>query len=170
MRIEVNIDGRFANVRVSRCCDVDGGGGNAAQAGPRLKGMMTGNGELILVVDDMDIQREIANEMLTLLHYRVSTAASGEEAVAFLRKQKPALVILDMIMPGIDGLDTFRRIKNLHPEQRTIIVSGYSESERIHEALNLGAGAFLRKPFTITELARIVRVELDRPRDGHRYR
>lgn len=140
---------------------------SVVRAAPRLTGVTAGSGELILVVDDVDIQREIATEMLTLLRYRVATAASGEDAVAFLHHQRPALVILDMIMPGLDGLDTFRRIKILRPEQRAIIVSGYSESERIHEALNLGAGAFLRKPFTIGDLARTIRAELDRP-SGYR--
>ena len=73
------------------------------------------------------------------------------------------LVILDMIMdPGIDGLETYRRITRLHPGQRAIIASGFSETERVKEALRLGAGAYVRKPYLLEEIGAAVRHELDR--------
>jgi len=72
-----------------------------------------GNGESILVVDDIEEQRQIASEMLGKLGYMVTTASSGEEALEYLRKHTIDLLVLDMIMePGIDGLETYRRVRD----------------------------------------------------------
>jgi len=122
-----------------------------------------GRGERVLVVDDLKEQREIAGEILSKLGYAVATAASGEEAIEHLRQQPAELVVLDMIMePGIDGLETFRRIRALRPGQKTIIASGFSESARVREAQRLGAGAYVRKPYLLETFGRAVRTELDR--------
>jgi PAS domain S-box-containing protein len=119
-------------------------------------------GESILVVDDVAEQREIAVNMLSQLDYQVSAIASGEEAVEYLRKNTVDLVVLDMIMaPGIDGLETFKRIKKINPEQRAIIVSGFSESERVKEAQRLGVGSYVRKPYLLKNIVTAVRFELD---------
>jgi DNA-binding NarL/FixJ family response regulator len=64
--------------------------------------------------------------------------------------------------PGIDGLETYRRILELHPTQKAIIASGYSESERVKEAQKLGAGAYVKKPYLMEKMALAVREELDR--------
>ncbi len=122
-----------------------------------------GRGERILVVDDMQTQRDITKEMLTMLGYRVETAAGGEEAIAFLENDRVDLVILDMIMePGIDGLETFRRLRDLRPDQKTIIVSGFSETGRVKKAQQLGAGAYVKKPFDLRTIGEAVRHELER--------
>jgi len=120
-----------------------------------------GSGEFLLVVDDGKEQREITSGMLTALGYAVETVPSGEAAVEFLGQQSVDLIVLDMIMdPGMDGLDTYRKIIESRADQKTLIVSGYSETERILEAQKLGAGAFLKKPFTLDKLARAVKNEL----------
>jgi len=68
-----------------------------------------------------------------------------------------------MIMdPGIDGLETYRRILELHPRQKAIIASGFSETERVRLAQDLGAGAFLRKPYILEKIGLLVRQELDK--------
>ena len=73
------------------------------------------------------------------------------------------MVILDMIMdPGIDGLETYERILKHHPGQKALIVSGYSTSDRIHKALALGAGGYLRKPYHLKELGHAVKEALNR--------
>jgi two-component system cell cycle sensor histidine kinase/response regulator CckA len=73
------------------------------------------------------------------------------------------LIVLDMIMdPGMDGLDTYRNIIEIHPQQRAIIVSGLSESDWVHEAQALGAGAYVKKPYVKEKLGVAVRKELDR--------
>jgi signal transduction histidine kinase len=119
--------------------------------------------ERVLVVDDVPEQREIASRMLTKLGYRVATAGSGEDAVDHLAKHEVDLVVLDMIMdPGIDGCETYRRAVEVRPRLKAVITSGFSESDRVREVQALGAGCYLRKPYTLEQLARGVRDELSR--------
>ncbi len=122
-----------------------------------------GKGEFLLIVDDIKDQRDIATGILTKLGYRVESVSSGEAAVDYLKTRTADLLILDMIMdPGIDGLETYRRILELHPAQKAIIASGYSESERVKEAQKLGAGAYVKKPYLMEKMAVAVREELDK--------
>lgn len=122
-----------------------------------------GNDESILVIDDIKEQRELAAKMLGKLNYRVKTVSSGEEAVQYLRDEKVDLLVLDMIMePGMDGLDAYKAILEIHPKQKAIIVSGFSETERVKEAMSLGAGGYLRKPYVQEKLGLAVRTELDK--------
>ncbi|MEN6487712.1 MAG: PAS domain S-box protein [Smithella sp.] len=120
-------------------------------------------GESILVVDDVREQRELAINMLERLGYRVAAVAGGEEAIEYLKKEKADLIVLDMIMdPGIDGMETYRRIVEKHPGQKAIIVSGFSETDRVRKAQEMGAGAFVRKPYILEKIGLEVRKELDR--------
>ena len=120
-----------------------------------------GNGELILVIDDVEQQREVAVGMLKQLGYSVFSVSSGEEAVAYLKEHEADLLLLDMIMdPGMDGLETYRNIIKRHPGQRAVIASGFSETERVKEAQRLGAGHYLKKPFLIEKLGMAVKAEL----------
>jgi signal transduction histidine kinase/ActR/RegA family two-component response regulator len=122
----------------------------------------TGKNERILVVDDVTEQREIATMILTRLGYQVSSAASGEEAVEFVKQNEVDLLVLDMIMdPGIDGLETYKRIVSIRPGVRAIIASGYSETDRVRLAQQLGAGSYIRKPYTLEKMGLAVRAELD---------
>ncbi len=122
-----------------------------------------GKGESILIVDDVKGQRYLAATMLQKLNYIVSSVSSGEEAIAYLKEHKIDLIVLDMIMdPGMDGLDTYRNILEIHPRQKAIIVSGFSESDRVITAQSLGAGAYVRKPYVIEKLGLAVMKELDR--------
>ena len=122
-----------------------------------------GNGESILIVDDIAEQRQIASEMLEKLGYNVTTVASGEAAINYLVNHTVDLIVLDMIMdPGIDGLETYQRVLQIHPGQRTIIASGYSESDRVKEAQRIGAGTYIKKPYLIEKFGRAVRTELKR--------
>jgi CheY-like chemotaxis protein len=122
-----------------------------------------GRGESILVVDDVMEQRQIATEMLEKLDYTVTTMSSGEEAVKYLHNHTADLLVLDMIMePGIDGLETYKKILKIHPGQKSIIASGYSESARVKEAQHLGAGTYVKKPYLLAKIGRAIRTELDR--------
>jgi CheY-like chemotaxis protein len=122
-----------------------------------------GNGESILVVDDVEDQREIASEMLTKLGYSVVSVSSGEEAVDYMKNHSIDLLVLDMIMePGIDGLDTYKTILELHPNQKAIIASGYSETDRVKEAQRLGATSYVRKPYLLERIGQVVRDELNK--------
>lgn len=117
--------------------------------------------ERILVVDDDDLQRHIANEFLAQLGYSVVRASSGEEALACCKSQDFDLVILDMIMgEGMDGLETYIEICKMTPGMKAIITSGFSESGRVKEAQRLGAGPYLKKPYQLLSLAVMVKMEL----------
>jgi CheY-like chemotaxis protein len=124
---------------------------------------ITGNGESILVVDDVKDQREIASEMLKKLGYSVVSASSGQEAVDYIKNNSVNLIVLDMIMePGIDGLDTYKKILEINPDQKAIITSGYSETDRVKEAQRLGARSYVKKPYLLEKIGRVVKTELDR--------
>jgi CheY-like chemotaxis protein len=123
-----------------------------------------GNGESILVVDDIKGQRELAAEMLTKLNYKTVQASCGEEAVEYLKTGSADVVVLDMIMdPGMDGLETYKKILEIRPQQKAVIVSGFSETNRVNRAQELGAGAYVRKPYVLEKLGLAIRRELDRP-------
>jgi CheY-like chemotaxis protein len=118
---------------------------------PREKYM--GHNESILIVDDVAEQREIASELLKKLGYSVTTVPSGEAAVNYLKTTRMDLVVLDMIMePGMDGLETYRKILTLNPDQKAIIASGFSESVLVKEVQRLGAGVYVKKPYTTEEI------------------
>jgi len=120
-----------------------------------------GKGETILVVDDREEQREIASGMLRKLNYSVTSVASGEEAVDSLKDNAVDLLVLDMIMaPGIDGLDTYKQILELHPKQKAIIASGFSETDRVKEIQKLGAKKYVKKPYTMENIGLAVKEEL----------
>lgn len=120
--------------------------------------VLKGEGERILIVDDMAHQRDIATAILTQLDYRVTAVQSGEEALKYLSNRAADLVVLDMVMdPGMDGLTTFRRILRLNPQQKVIIVSGYSETQRVRSAMALGAGGYVKKPYMLENIASTIR-------------
>jgi len=122
-----------------------------------------GRGESVLVIDDIAEQREVASIFLTRLGYDVKAVSSGEEAVAHLKKHKADILVLDMIIePGIDGLETFQRILQINPRQKAVLVSGFSETDRVREAQRLGAGAYIRKPYMMEKIGLAVRDELDK--------
>ncbi len=121
-----------------------------------------GKGQSILVVDDVREQRKIASGMLEKLGYSVAAVSSGEEAVEYMKTSSADLLILDMIMdPGIDGLETFKRILKSYPGQKAIIASGFSETDRVKEAQDLGAGEYIKKPYTLEKIGLAVKKELE---------
>ncbi|MGC9367691.1 MAG: PAS domain S-box protein [bacterium] len=122
-----------------------------------------GSGEKILVVDDVEQQRVMSELMLSSLGYKVSTVKNGTEAINSVKQEKFDLIILDMIMePDLDGLDTYKKIIEINPGQKALIVSGYSETERVRKAQKLGVGPYLQKPYSVHELSRLIREELDK--------
>ena len=122
-----------------------------------------GNGESVLVVDDIAEQRDIAARLLTRLGYSVRVVSSGEEAVEYLKGNKADILVLDMIMaPGIDGLETYQRVLSIYPKQKAILVSGFSETDRVKKAQRLGAGAYIKKPYVIEKIGVSLRDELNR--------
>jgi PAS domain S-box-containing protein len=121
-----------------------------------------GNEESVLVVDDVEEQREIAYELLSKLGYSAKTVSSGKEAIEYMKSNSADLLVLDMIMdPGIDGLETYKKILKHHPGQKAIIVSGFSETKRVKEAQKLGAAAYVKKPYTLGKLGAAIKSALE---------
>ena len=123
-----------------------------------------GNGESILIVDDEEIPRRMAKHVLLSLGYQVHMLESGEEAVSFVQDKPVDLVILDMLMePGISGYETYRQILQIRPQQKAIVISSYSNNVDVEKTLDLGAAAFLRKPYDLTDIATAVSTALHTP-------
>ena len=122
-----------------------------------------GHGEKILVVDDEARQREIACGLLAKLRYLTDAVSSGEEAVEYLKDHFVDLIVLDMIMPkGINGRETYEQIIKIHPKQKAIIASGYAETDEVKAAQRLGAGKYIKKPYTLDKIGTVVKEELDK--------
>lgn len=122
-----------------------------------------GKGESILVIDDEPQQRDIASRLLISLGYNVSIAATGQEAIEYVREHHINLLLLDMVIsPGLTGLETYKQILKLYPGQKAIIASGFSASDDVKETLALGAGSLINKPYTKDQLARSVYLELQK--------
>ncbi len=120
-----------------------------------------GSGEMVLVVDDVKSQRDILCHMLETLKYKTKSVSGGNEAIEYLKEHSADILVLDMIMdPGINGRETYDRIKKIRPAQKAIIVSGFAETEDVKKTLDMGAGRFLKKPVILEELGLAVKEEL----------
>ncbi len=121
---------------------------------------MTGQVTVLVIDDDPGI-RDYLETLATRQGYRVFTAADGESALEGLSTTRPDLITLDAVLPGMDGLETLRRIKKRVPEVPVIMLSGHGQARTIVEAMRLGATDFLRKPFEVEELELAFRKALD---------
>jgi two-component system, cell cycle sensor histidine kinase and response regulator CckA len=129
----------------------------------RANTSVRGNGEKILILDDETIQLEIADSLFTELNYKVRTQSDPEKIYKDIDDFRPDIVILDMILTeNLDGLDVYRKIKEKHKDMKVMIISGYSESERVVEAISLGVKRFVKKPFTIEEIGSAIREILEK--------
>ncbi|MFH1674924.1 MAG: response regulator [Pseudomonadota bacterium] len=119
--------------------------------------------ETILLVDDDERVIWVAEQLLKTLGYRTLLAKSGKEGIEVYKKNKDKIdmVILDMIMPEMDGRETYGRIKKINPDVKVLIASGYSMDEHITELLDRGCNDFIPKPFRIKSLSDKLREILD---------
>ncbi|MEK3888528.1 response regulator [Bacillus sp. FSL K6-3431] len=113
--------------------------------------------EKILIVDDQLGIRILLNEILLKEGYQVFQAANGFQALDITEKNAPDLVLLDMKIPGMDGLEILKRLKQKDPDIRVIIMTAYGELEMINASNELGALAHFPKPFDIVEIREAVR-------------
>jgi len=118
-----------------------------------------GQGERVLVVDDVKSQREIACKILKKLGYSPDSVSSGEAAIEYVREHGSVdLLLLDMIMdPGINGRETYDRIKENYPDQKAIILSGFAETDEVKKALEAGVARYIKKPTVIKKLGRAIK-------------
>jgi two-component system response regulator AtoC len=106
----------------------------------------------MLVIDDDPGLRDYLEALASSRGYQVFTAGTGEEAVKSLDQTRPDLITLDLVLPGMDGLETLRQIKERLADVPVVMLSGHGQARNIVEAMKLGASDFLRKPFEVEEL------------------
>ncbi len=124
---------------------------------------LQGHGETILIVDDLEDQRDICRLMLERLKYQPRAVSSGEAAVGYLKTHTVDLLLLDMTLNGgMDGGETYEEIKKIHPRQKAVIISGLAERDAIGQTGELGVRYFLEKPLILEKLGMAVKRELER--------
>jgi CheY-like chemotaxis protein len=111
--------------------------------------------ETILLVDDESMVLDVGRDILKSLGYTVIAAHGGEEALALYKQNRDRihLVVLDMIMPGMDGGKTYTHLKKLNPEIKVLLCSGYSINEEVTAIMEKGCNGFIQKPFNLKEIA-----------------
>ncbi|MDX9746234.1 MAG: PAS domain S-box protein [Syntrophales bacterium] len=121
--------------------------------------------ETILLIDDEEVVLIVTRRILRMLGYGVITASSGPGAIELYRSRcdEIALVILDMIMPGMSGCEVFDRLKRINSEVKVILSSGYSLEGQAQDIIDQGALAFIQKPFSASKLSEKIREVLERP-------
>lgn len=110
----------------------------------------------VLIVDDEKNIRLALSEALVDMDIRVESTSTGEEALTALEREAFSLVLLDLKMPGLDGMEVLRRIRQSHPNVDVVIITAHGTVDAAVEAMKLGAVDFLRKPFTPAEVRRLV--------------
>jgi len=117
----------------------------------------------MMIVDDRAGIRRLLYEVLSGAGYGVLTAAGGIEAVKAISRQPVDLVLLDMKMPGMDGLATLKQLKAICPRVKIVVMTAYEELEILRDAARCGACGYISKPFDIFELQEFVAAKLLEP-------
>jgi DNA-binding response OmpR family regulator len=116
----------------------------------------------VLIVDDEKNIRLTLSQALEVLEVKIDAAANGEEALAKLIEKEFCLILLDLKMPGMDGMEVLRRVREIRPDIRVIILTAYGTIESAVEAMKLGAIDFIQKPFSAEEIRELVSRVMDR--------
>lgn len=115
----------------------------------------------LLVVDDQLGVRRLLFEAFGEEGYEVALAASGLEAIARVKERLPNLILMDMKMPGMNGLEALQEIKKFYPQVLVIMMTAYGELEIVAEAMKIGAREYIPKPFDLNDLRTLVKNVLD---------
>lgn len=117
--------------------------------------------QTILIIDDDDQLRNSFFRLLTEENYQVKAAASGEQGLEMIKKQIPDLVILDIRLPGMNGMETFEAIHDIEPKLPVIIMTAYGTTQTAIEATKTGAFDYILKPFDIPDMLTIIKKALE---------
>ncbi|OGR11282.1 MAG: hypothetical protein A2097_03470 [Desulfobacula sp. GWF2_41_7] len=121
----------------------------------------SGNNEAILVVEDIPLQQKITSNMLKRIGYKVEAVSSGEEAILYVRTHQIDLVVLDMNLSfGLNGYETYEQLLLIDPKIKAIITSGQEMTGHVEKVKALGAGEFIKKPFSFQTLGLAIKKEL----------
>ena len=116
-------------------------------------------GKILVVDDEVEVVR-LLKDFLTSKGYEVHTALNGTEAIALVKEVKPDIVLLDIIMPGISGIDTLKEIKKIDPTTAVIMITAVIDEELANRAVKLGAFDYITKPINIDYLETCVMVKM----------
>ncbi len=118
----------------------------------------------VLLVDDEDVIQEVGKNLLEAMGYRVLLAGDGKEAVEVYGKNRDVIdiVILDMVMPNMGGGEAYDCVKEINPDIKVLLSSGYSIDGEATKILERGCNGFIQKPFRMNELAEKIREILDK--------
>lgn len=114
----------------------------------------------LLIVDDQYGIRMLLKEVFRRENYVTFEVDNGRAAIDIVQRERPHLVLLDMKIPGMDGIQILKRMKQVEPDVRVIMMTAYGELEMIKEAASLGALSYFTKPFDIDELCQVVNKQL----------
>ncbi|MCJ7831050.1 MAG: response regulator, partial [Dehalococcoidia bacterium] len=123
--------------------------------------------ERVLIVDDEEQMRELLAKVLEKNGYQVTTAGDGGQALALLEKEPMDLVVTDVRMPGLDGMEALKAIKELNPEIVVIIMTAFGSIDQAVQAVKEGAYDYINKPFKIDEMLLTIRKALEERRLRH---
>jgi YesN/AraC family two-component response regulator len=115
----------------------------------------------ILIVEDEYIVRESLRDWLVEDGYEVECCENGEEALEIVKNEDIGFVVLDLRLPGIDGLQLFEKVKEFKPETKAVIITAYPTKEKWEKAKSLGVIDFLPKPFQVADLEKVIGGALD---------
>jgi DNA-binding response OmpR family regulator len=116
----------------------------------------------VLIVDDEKNIRLTLSQALEVLEVETDTAANGEDALSKLKEKEFGLILLDLKMPGMDGMEVLHQVSKIRPDIRIIIITAYGTIESAVEAMKLGAADFIQKPFASEEIRELVSRVMDR--------
>ena len=115
----------------------------------------------VLFVDDEKMVLEVGSLMLQKLGYSVLTASNGNEAIEIIKNNKIALVILDMQMPDMNGFEIYSKLKNINPNVKILLASGYVGDYTEKDICNSGFDGFVQKPFNLKQLSEKIEYSLE---------
>ncbi|PIQ86485.1 MAG: two-component system response regulator [Candidatus Omnitrophica bacterium CG11_big_fil_rev_8_21_14_0_20_45_26] len=121
----------------------------------------------LLIVDDETEICEFLKSFFEERNYTVAIANSGEQAIEQLKKEKPQVVLLDIKMPGMDGIQTLREIKSKNPKSKVIMVTAIETRDKIEECLRLGADNYITKPLSLEYLENDVKEKIESAAKGN---
>lgn len=124
----------------------------------------TADNKTVLVIDDEDVIRNLMNDILDMLGYNVILSARPSEALELYRMHRHSidLILMDMVMPEMNGQQLYRAMNEIDPDNRVIVLSGYSMAEEVEMMLQEGVAGFLQKPVTISRLKEIINEVLEK--------
>ena len=110
----------------------------------------------ILVVDDEQVMRDLFTRVLKLKGYTVTTVESGKEALKKIKEEEFDIAFVDIVMPEMDGVETFRAMKKANPKVHVVMMTGFAVEDKIKAAMQNGAIDYLYKPFDIVEIMTVI--------------